>query len=100
MQFGTLVVLLLCVAEPYKMYIYQEGDFFKFHVDSKKGEDHVMTLVLDVFGGECEGGEVVFRDAERDMDLEEQQELAEDEDQIGMSCKNKQDEDENIGETW
>jgi hypothetical protein len=49
-------------AELYKVLIYREGDFFKWHWDSKKSENHIMTLCIDVGLDSCEGGELNFRD--------------------------------------
>lgn len=46
-------------AEFYKVLVYQTGDFFACHRDSKKAEDHVATLVVDL-GLSCRGGQVMF----------------------------------------
>lgn len=46
-------------AEFYKVLVYQKGDFFACHRDSKKAEHHVATLVVDL-GLPCRGGEVMF----------------------------------------
>ncbi len=47
-------------AEAYKALIYQEGDFFKWHRDSKKGDNHVMTLCVDTGLDKCKGGTLEF----------------------------------------
>ncbi|CAE7031971.1 unnamed protein product [Symbiodinium natans] len=43
----------------YKVLLYERGDFFQAHVDSKISDDHIMTLVVDC-GGPCEGGQLSF----------------------------------------
>uniref|UniRef100_A0A0G4HDM4 Prolyl 4-hydroxylase alpha subunit Fe(2+) 2OG dioxygenase domain-containing protein n=1 Tax=Chromera velia CCMP2878 TaxID=1169474 RepID=A0A0G4HDM4_9ALVE len=43
----------------YKVLVYQKGDFFKPHRDSKKGDGHVFTLAVDC-GSECKGGGLNF----------------------------------------
>jgi hypothetical protein len=48
-------------AEPYKVLVYQEGDFFRWHRDSKKSENHVLTLCVDLGLETCEGGALLFR---------------------------------------
>lgn len=51
-------------AELYKVLVYRPGDFFKYHVDSKKNAQHIITLCVDTgIGGEgLEGGALRFRD--------------------------------------
>jgi len=46
-------------AEFYKVLVYRQGDFFECHRDSKKAEQHVATLVVDL-GLPCRGGQVEF----------------------------------------
>ncbi|CAE7423394.1 unnamed protein product, partial [Symbiodinium microadriaticum] len=48
------------VAKLYKVLLYEPGDFFQPHVDSKVGDDHIMTLVVDCGAGDCKGGELCF----------------------------------------
>jgi hypothetical protein len=48
-------------AEAYKVLVYQKGDFFAWHRDSKKGEGHLLTLCVDAGLDECIGGELRFR---------------------------------------
>ena len=57
-------------AEPYKILVYREGDFFRWHRDSKKGEGHLLTLCVDTGLDECEGGELLFRHNWEDDSLE------------------------------
>ena len=45
----------------YKVLVYQEGDFFEWHLDSKKEQAHVMTLTVDCGAPTCEGGGIEFR---------------------------------------
>ena len=47
-------------AKLYKVLVYRPGDFFKPHVDSKREDDHLLTLVVDCGAGPCDGGEVWF----------------------------------------
>jgi hypothetical protein len=56
-----LRALSICVTSLPKVLIYSPGDFFRFHRDSKKGEDHLLTLCVDAgLADECEGGELLF----------------------------------------
>ena len=44
----------------YKVLVYEAGDFFSVHVDSKRGPNHLLTLVVTCSGGPCDGGAVSF----------------------------------------
>ncbi len=46
-------------AELHKVLVYQSGDFFKPHFDSKKRDDHLLTLSV-VCASACDGGRVSF----------------------------------------
>lgn len=48
------------VAKLYKVLLYEPGDFFQPHVDSKVGDDHIMSLVVDCGAGACKGGQLCF----------------------------------------
>ncbi|CAE7322938.1 unnamed protein product [Symbiodinium necroappetens] len=48
------------VAKLYKVLLYEPGDFFQPHVDSKVGDDHILSLVVDCGAGDCKGGELCF----------------------------------------
>lgn len=74
-QSGELVLR----EEFHKLLIYEEGDFFEYHRDSKKSENHVFTLAVDcgyrvVNENEvavCEGGEVYFSESYQDESASE-----------------------------
>lgn len=40
-------------ADFYKLLVYRDGDFFKYHYDSKKGENHLLTIVVSFFFFTC-----------------------------------------------
>lgn len=42
----------------YKLLLYEQGDFFRRHVDSKRAPEHLLTLVVDCGFGPCDGGQV------------------------------------------
>ena len=48
-------------AKLYKVLVYQEGDFFTWHLDSKKEQDHVMTMTVDCGAPNCKGGGIEFK---------------------------------------
>ena len=47
-------------AKLYKVLVYRKGDFFTWHLDSKKEQDHVLTLTVDCGAPACEGGGIEF----------------------------------------
>ena len=47
-------------AKLYKVLVYRKGDFFTWHLDSKKEQDHVLTLTVDCGAPTCEGGGIEF----------------------------------------
>jgi hypothetical protein len=48
-------------AELYKVLIYRPGDFFRPHFDSKKADNHIITLAVDTGLEQCDGGFTWFR---------------------------------------
>lgn len=48
-------------AKFHKLLIYSMNDYFWYHCDSKKGENHILTLAVDSSTVDCLGGEVRFR---------------------------------------
>ncbi len=47
--------------EFYKLLIYRVDDYFLYHYDSKKGDNHLCTLVVDLGLAESSGGALCFR---------------------------------------
>ncbi|CAK9046634.1 unnamed protein product [Durusdinium trenchii] len=57
---ATLCPDVSLTAKVYKVLLYELGDFFQAHVDSKISDDHIMTLVVDCGAGPCDGGQLSF----------------------------------------
>eukprot|EP00746_Dinoflagellata_sp_MGD_P092863 gnl/MRDRNA2_/MRDRNA2_36732_c0_seq1.p1 gnl/MRDRNA2_/MRDRNA2_36732_c0~~gnl/MRDRNA2_/MRDRNA2_36732_c0_seq1.p1 ORF type:complete len:489 (-),score=76.28 gnl/MRDRNA2_/MRDRNA2_36732_c0_seq1:254-1720(-) len=62
----------------HKVLVYRPGDFFKYHHDSKRAVEHLLTLTVDLGAGKCEGGDTVFRQgaltrSDGDLDTDEGQ---------------------------
>mmetsp|Transcript_10246 Transcript_10246/g.19475 ORF Transcript_10246/g.19475 Transcript_10246/m.19475 type:complete len:525 (-) Transcript_10246:96-1670(-) len=62
----------------YKVLVYRPGDFFKYHHDSKRAVEHLLTLTVDLGAGKCDGGDTVFRQgaltrSDDDLDTDEDQ---------------------------
>uniref|UniRef100_A0A0G4HK88 Prolyl 4-hydroxylase alpha subunit Fe(2+) 2OG dioxygenase domain-containing protein n=1 Tax=Chromera velia CCMP2878 TaxID=1169474 RepID=A0A0G4HK88_9ALVE len=82
-------------AEFYKLLVYRQGDFFKPHRDSKKGDGHILTLAVDC-GCECRGGTLKFLGGqllnrkeygEGDEEDESEEEWVEEEDEDGKDAE-------------
>ena len=48
-------------AKLYKVLVYRKGDFFTWHLDSKKEQGHVLTLTVDCGAPACKGGGIEFK---------------------------------------
>ncbi|CAK8988913.1 Fe2OG dioxygenase domain-containing protein [Durusdinium trenchii] len=57
---ATLCPDVSLTAKVYKVLLYELGDFFQAHVDSKISDDHIMTLMVDCGAGPCDGGQLSF----------------------------------------
>lgn len=66
----TLVPDMKLEAQFYKLLVYQPGDFFHYHSDSKKHINHNLTLAVDCTDLFCTGGEVFFREGRLARDIE------------------------------
>uniref|UniRef100_A0A0G4G294 Fe2OG dioxygenase domain-containing protein n=1 Tax=Chromera velia CCMP2878 TaxID=1169474 RepID=A0A0G4G294_9ALVE len=56
---STLTPFSRLSADFYQLLVYRPGDFFVSHRDTKKSEDHILTLAVDC-GSQCKGGELIF----------------------------------------
>lgn len=56
----------------YKLLLYQKGDFFYRHVDSKRDDNHLLTLVVNCSSAPCNGGQVCFGEYEHQRSSREE----------------------------